>query len=846
VKTTSFVAICLLLGPLTAQDVGADRRVHLRFAAFDPAVAQPEIPAPLRGGPDTSLWIVQLDGLANEAHRRALRAAGAQVHGYLPENAYVVRMSHAVRAAVLGLAGLRSATYYHPAFRLEPELIAGLRAVGDDANEPERYRIVVVDKRADKPGLMDKIRGLGGRIDDEQIGSLLLEVSLTRAQLVKAARLDEVLWIDRWTPSELDMNNARIQGGANHVEQQTQGKYTGQGVNGHVYEGLEATHRDFSKPPINVRSGGGADTHGHCTAGIVFGNGTSHPSARGMAPDAQAHYTQYSTVQGSRWQVVETLVNTHQVMFTTASWGGARTRAYTSVSADTDDIIFDHDLAWTQSQSNAGNQDSRPEAWAKNIFSIGGVAHRDNANPLDDSWDAGNGSTGPAADGRIKPDLCAYYDGILCSDRTGTAGYATGDYYTGFGGTSGATPICAGHNAIAIQMFTDGLFSPQRVKDGSRWQNKPHFTTLKALQIANAAQYAFTSTSTDNRREHCGWGFPNLKSMYDNRQVHYVVDETDVLKQGEGMAYSIAVAPSQPELKVSLCYADPAGNPSATRTRINDLTLRVTAPDRTTRYWGNVGLTQGNYSQSGGDRSIVDTVENVFVQNPQAGVWTVEVGAFLVAQDSHVETTEVDSDYGLVAVGGTFTGKTKVDLNVGSFDVFGTGCPSASACAPCFDRNWTQTSANATTTAQSVALMDWTNGATTLCGLDLYFGARGAPVDVTVAIYDMNASSLPGRLLTSERIRVSGLQAYAVPLKSPVALGSGQIFFVVLDLADQLLLPVSTTGELRLHYEMRGNTWSTTLLNTTRWQYRVHCVQGNQVPRLAGSGAPTLGNAFRL
>ena len=71
------------------------------------------------------------------------------------------------------------------------------------------------------------------------------------------------------------MDNARIQGGANYVE--TQGGYTGTGVRGHIYEGIEATHPDFTHTPINVRSGGGADDHGHCTSGCVAGNGTSAP-----------------------------------------------------------------------------------------------------------------------------------------------------------------------------------------------------------------------------------------------------------------------------------------------------------------------------------------------------------------------------------------------------------------------------------------------------------------------------------------------------------------------------------------------------------------------------------------
>src|SRR5690606_24702876 len=96
-----------------------------------------------------------------------------------------------------------------------------------------------------------------------------------------------------------------------------------------------------------------------------------------------------------------------------------------------------------------------PEAWAKNVFSIGGVAHGNNSSANDDSWQGGNGSTGPASDGRIKPTLCAYYDQTGASDRTGSAGYAPGNWYANFGGTSGATPIVAGHNVLAIQMFTD-------------------------------------------------------------------------------------------------------------------------------------------------------------------------------------------------------------------------------------------------------------------------------------------------------------------------------------------------------------------------------------------------------
>jgi hypothetical protein len=646
------------------------RQLVLKFGTFDPLREHLPVPANLCGGTDIGLWVVQCHGLPDEAMRAAVRAAGGELHGYLPHDAYVVRMSAAAAAAVRALPASRFVGHYEPAWRLEPALLDEL-APGKPL--PTRaYNLVVVDKRRDKPALLRQIAALGGEVTDPHEGGMLVTARLTGDQLVAVARLDAVLWIDRWSAPEEDMNNARIQGGANYVE--GIGAWTGQGVRGHVYEGVEYNHPDFTTPFTNVLSGGGADTHGHCTAGIIFGNGTSHANARGMAPNAQGFFTQYGSVTAgySRNAVLGVVVNTHQCLFTTASWGDARTTQYTSISADTDDILFDHRIPWTQSQSNAGNQDSRPQAWAKNIFSIGAVDHFNNSNPGDDSWAAGGGSTGPAADGRIKPDLAAYYDWILCSDLSGSAGYSSGNYYDNFGGTSGATPICAGHNAIAIQLYTDGIFgNALPVPGGTRFQNRPLAQTLKALQIANAQQYAFTASSSDNRREHVGWGFPSLRNMYDNRNRTYLVAEDDVLQPGIGRLHYLTVTPATAELKVCMTFVDPAGNPASALARVNDLTLRVTDPNGVI-YWGNHGLTQGNYSIAGGAPNTIDSVENVFVQNPPAGIWTVEVFAAELVQDAHVATAQVDATYALCCTGAT--GVPGGATTYASATRYGTGC----------------------------------------------------------------------------------------------------------------------------------------------------------------------------
>ena len=645
------LALCSPTVSLLAQIPGevrepqSDPRLLLDYASFDPLTGLPEVPPALRATVDTNLWIVQFQGTPTDRDRSVVETTGGRLHGYLPNDAYVVRMTAGTAAALAVQPEVRWVGNYEPAYRLQAEIRNALLA---NPQLPEaRYNMVMADKRRDKKALEAKILNLGGKVFDRHEGGLLFTAELDGPELLAAARLDEVLWIDLWTPPGEDMNNARIQDGANSIE--TAGGYTGAGVRGHVYEGVEFNHPDFTTPMTNVRSGGQAQAHGHCTAGCVFGNGTSAASARGMAPDAVGFYTNYSTVTAgwSRNQVINDVVNVHNCMFTTASWGDAQTPSYTSISADADDIVFDHRIPWTQSMSNLGNTNARPQAWGKNIISIGGMFHYNNSSAADDDW-GGGGSTGPAQDGRIKPDLCNYYDQVWTSDLSGAAGYSAGNSTTGFNGTSSATPITAGTNALAIQMYTDNIFSnTPRVANGSRFQNRPYAQTLKALQIA----CAYTYPTSQGTRYQAGWGHPRLDNMYNRRNRMAIVAEDRPIEQGNTHSYLVNVLNGESTLRVCMTYLDPAGNPAAAIDRINDLTLRVIHPNGTTAYWGNFGLTSANTSSTGGSANTVDTVECVFVNNPAPGNWTIEVTAPTIAQDANTGTAAVDATYALVANG---------------------------------------------------------------------------------------------------------------------------------------------------------------------------------------------------
>jgi hypothetical protein len=628
--------------------VASDYALELRFARFDPALREPEVPAALRASPANRLFVVQYWTQALEDWRAAVRAAGGEIHLFLANHANVVELDPAALERVRALPIVRSVRPFHPAYKLEEELLAGLVEGRSGALTVNLLTL----RRGGYAPVVAWIAANGGLVEHVSAETHLMTATLDFARLPALAALDEVQWIDRWFPPEPDMNKAREVHGADFVE--AAHGLTGAGVRLEVMDGgFDETHPDM--PDFLVHNGNSPDAHGTCTSGIVLGDGSAQrPGARGAAPDAFLIVADYGFPYsgGSRYAHTGQLVNPalpYQCVLQSNSWGGGLTTAYTSTSQNMDLILFDHArISVCQSQSNFGNQNSRPEAWAKNVISVGGIYHNDSSTKDDDFW-SGGASIGPAADGRIKPDVASFYDAILCADMVGGNGYTSTNYYTGFGGTSGATPIVAGHLALVYEMWHLGLFGNPH-PGATVFENAPFNTTAKALLINSASQWTFSGTGHDLTRTHQGWGHPDLARLSLATARMVVVDEEHVLSELETKSYDLEVLPGEAELRVTLVYRDRPGTTSSTTHRINDLDLTVTSPSDLV-YHGNFGLESGNWSLSGGTKNSKDTVENVFLQAPEAGLWSVSVTAADVNQDAHVETPEVDVDYALVVSG---------------------------------------------------------------------------------------------------------------------------------------------------------------------------------------------------
>lgn len=352
-----------------------------------------------------------------------------------------------------------------------------------------------------------------------------------------------------------------------------------------------------------------------------------------------------------------------------------------------DDILFLMDIAVIQSQGNHGTTPdcdtpsfsgigSREQAWAKNNVSVGSVYHYDNTTDSDDYWHYPSnpqptwsglytayppclpeccitcaGSAGPANDGRIKPDLAFYGDNIL-TPSWGTHWQGNDVYTCHFHSTSAATPIVAGYFGLMFQMWHQGVF-PGFGGGPTAFDDRPHMTTAKALMVNTAFQYPLPPPH-DITRNAQGWGRPDVKKLYDLRNNMLIVNESILLLPLQSIQITVPATPTMP-LKATLIYSDRKGNPGSTIDRINKLTLKVASQTGGGVFYGNNGLATSNWSAAGGTADNINTTENVFIQTPDNGNYTITITASEINLDGHVETPGLDADFALV-VSGVSTG----------------------------------------------------------------------------------------------------------------------------------------------------------------------------------------------
>lgn len=638
----------------------ASKLIQMRTASFDPSREAAALPAELEASPDHRVFMVQFASAYVPAYGEEIAALGGEVRRFVPDSAQLVEMGGDAVAAVEALPFVRGVTPYHPGYKIDEQILMdrfGWNAVAQvpvpaainamPATQREWYNMLVLAEDAGQQAFIaSEVNALGGSVIHAEDSDVLVTVELDAAQLAAIAGLSEVLWIDRWTPASDDMDIVRQTGGANMIEA-TYG-FTGQGVRGEVMDGnVLTTHISLQSPPMILTSSvSGSMSHGTPVSGIIFGDGTDDAGATGLAPSAQGFFSSYTTVSNRAAHTASLLGPSIQASFQSNSWGNAVTTQYTSLSSQLDTILFNNDITLTQSQSNQGSQNSRPQAWAKNIISVGGLNHYGNTNDADDCW-CGYASRGPAADGRIKPDIALYYDNIY------TTSSMSDDSYGSFCCTSAATPSVAGHIALMLQMWHEGVITGYGASGETVFESRPSSALVKALLVHSAQQWTISGgVDSDRDRFRQGWGRPSLVNLHNMRNDMFIIDEgDDPILPLETKSWTFE-SDGSGKANVTLVYRDPAGSPSAGVHRVNNLSLRVTSPLEGVVFWGNNGMHGNNFTVPYGEEDTINTVERVQVNSAIPGTWVVEVIASEINQDGNPATFGViDSNYALVVSG---------------------------------------------------------------------------------------------------------------------------------------------------------------------------------------------------
>jgi len=629
------------------------------------------------------LYVVQFPHTPGEAERALLADEGAVILGYIPNNAYLVRMASSRFSKVSAKAGVRAAFRLPKFAKIHPDL-------GADLSRDRAVQIVApegTDLTAAAEALalrFPTLRWATGPSHHLQ-GSIVCEVPAADllAFLDYAAGLEAVLYLLPWSPPQL-LNDHSIWVIQSHDTVNTTNYalsatiwnhgITGTGqIVGVMDTGVTPTMCQMrydgtpasvtaSQAPIPPATGtvdltkkviayyvepgasaydesGSIDYHGSHVSGAVAGDNYAtpstptsggHDSGDGMAPNAQLVVQDIGAASGDL-----ALLGDLQLQFLQAYDAGARIHSnswgtqnseYDPFTMDMDRFAYRHeDFLFVVANGNwaTGIADGSvgSPATGKDVVGVGATSHGTDGGADSLMWFS---SRGPTDDGRLKPDVCA--PGANINSAEGAADCSTASN----AGTSMAAPTVSGGMALMRQYFVDGWYpSGTRVSDDAR---TPTSALLKACLLDGAMEMTgldLISMKTVTRIPGLdqGWGRIHLdNALYfggDSRRTRlWDVWNAGGLSTGELAEYPLTVSSSGQPLKVHLVWTDPESNPMAAVNLVNNLDLEVVSPAGV-RYKGNV-FTFGQ-STAIGDADVLNNVEGVVIPAPATGTWSLRV-----------------------------------------------------------------------------------------------------------------------------------------------------------------------------------------------------------------------------
>lgn len=539
-----------------------------------------------------------------------LKEAGLVLNGFIPPHTYLASVNigfspnHLIEAAAYGIASMPPIGKIDPAL-LKPNLNSQLQYKG------EKLKINVMLFQSIP--LNSELRSALGsllEIIPNSTGDHLLCGWIRPEQLFAFSEHPAIQFIE---PAPAEGQPEDREGRSLHrshaIDNQQAGgyRYDGSGiVVGIADDGAIGPHIDFTGRLTQYTNDFTAgNTHGDMVSGIALGAANLDPTKKGMAPGAYLHM--YGINGYPHVTPAVSNYNTLGTTITSTSYSEVNGGLYNGNASTIDAQIHNNEmLIHVFSAGNAGTSDHGYGAGAgwgnitggykagKNVVACGNLRNTDQ---LESS-----SSKGPARDGRIKPDICSNGYNQLSTAPNNT-------YQTG-GGTSAASPGVAG-------IFAQLSHAYRSLNNNA----VPPTALLKACMLNTAEDLG--NAGPDFR---FGWGRVNalkaLKTMETNRYA------TGLLSQNDSASVNISVPSSARNLRVMVYWADEAGAPNATRALVNNLDMRLIAPNGVN--WLPLVLNPTPTATALNSLAVpgVDTLNNaeqVSVSLPEAGTYVVRI-----------------------------------------------------------------------------------------------------------------------------------------------------------------------------------------------------------------------------
>jgi M6 family metalloprotease-like protein len=615
---------------------------------FDPTREQPEVP-PEYGGEDApaadGYVIIQFRAaLTQEERERVQGEYGLELTDYIPEFAYLERISQGNLAAVSRDPAVRAVVPYLPIFKVSSgigQLVKRSKERQDMAGLLVR---LVLFPTADPEQVANQLRSLGATearvFDDRELGGIArIECVIpSRDPLPEIAQIPGVRWIEEvpeviedngntagtmqsGTPGTTPIWNQGLRG-----EDQIIGVLDSRALDmNHCWfeDNVNNTPNPAHRKVVGFRNASGDGAGGHATfvAGIVAGDDVNNLGAaanRGNAFNARLTYGNNGDLSSTTTLLAYLNAAAADGAFIhTNSWHQEPTPQYSQDAADVDTFVWNNEDHLVLGSSGNVGESIGPPGTAKNALCVSATMQDPN------EMSFGDGNNGPTPDGRRKPEIFA----PGCNITSSTSGTACGTDTRGCA-TSWATPATAAAAALVRQYFTEGWYPTGTLEPSNAFE--PSGALMKATLLNSTIDMTGIAGYPGNQE---GWGLLQLNRVlffsggarnlrvWENRNA-------DGLTTGVSRTHHVDVATNAQPLKITLVWSDPPAAAGSAAPVVNDLDLTVTSPDGTQVFRGN-NFAAG-VSATGGAADTLNNVEMVLVNNPAPGDWTITVTATAV------------------------------------------------------------------------------------------------------------------------------------------------------------------------------------------------------------------------